>query len=72
MCGIELDGRISIVLDVGRYIKNGLTTMYGYVWEFMGMYGYVWVCMGMYGYVWVFMGMYGYIRVCIDMYGTYG
>ena len=44
MFGTELDGRISIVVDVGRYIIGGATTT-------MGRYGYVWVFMGMFGYV---------------------
>ena len=42
MCGIELDGRMSIVLDLGRYIIGDPTTsigMHSYVWLFMNMYG---------------------------------
>ena len=63
MCGIELNGRISFVVDVGRYIIDGLTTttgMYWYVWIFMGINGYIWVYKGLYGYVWVCMDIYGY------------
>ena len=60
MCGIQLDRRISIVVDVGRYIMGvPITTMgiYSYVGVFMGNYSYEWVYIGVYGYVWVCMGI---------------
>ena len=54
MCGIELDRRISIIVDVGRYITGGPTTT-------IGIHRYLWVCIDIDRYVCVYMGMYGYV-----------
>ena len=49
MCGIKLDGRISIGLDVGRYMIGGPPQPL--------------VCMGMCGYEWLYISMYRHALV---------